>query len=505
MNIIELIPNAIADGKTQTLVPKQLTADPKKITEQTLFFFTEGVKYDKHRLLPYILSKRPLAIVLPMGMKDLCDEVPTVYTENPRRSLSEALFRFYRLSEAPLNYIAVTGTNGKTTTATMLYHILVSEGRKAGFIGTGCILCKKEVLSSVYYSMTTPDPELLYPTLRRMADDGCEFVVMEASSHALALEKLAPLRFSIGIFTNLSAEHLDFHQSIEEYYKAKAKLFYQTDFAIINVDDPYGRRLAEECPCPVMTTAAVCDGDVVARCIEGRGLSGCRYMYKSQGPAFFVRVKIAGLYQVYNSMPAIAAAIKLGIPPCKARRSIEKIEKISGRMEPIVKEDISVYLDYAHTPAALQAALRDAKDTRGGGRALWLIFGCGGERDREKRPEMARIAQKGADRIILTLDNCRNESPMQILKEVCRGFSKPKAARVITNREKAIRTAILSMQSGDTLIVAGKGHEEYALDKNGYSPFHERNIIADALKERKGGHTILYENQADTANAGQRN
>lgn len=504
MTISDLIPNAVADKISLSLIPTGITADIGKIEKGTLFFFTEGVNYDKRRLLPYILAKRPLAIVLPMWMRDICGDIPTVYTEDTRKSLAEALYRFHGLADKRMRYIAVTGTNGKTTTAMLLYRILTEEGKKCGFIGTGCILCGKQRLSTDYYSMTTPDPEQLYPTLEQMADEGCEYVVMEASSHALALEKLAPLRFAIGIFTNLSAEHLDFHKSLEEYYKTKARLFFKTELAILNTDDPYGRRLAEECPCPVLTTAALCEGDVLARNIENRGLAGSRYMYKSKGPTFFVDLKLSGLHQIYNSMAAITAAVALGIPACRARRAIERIRAVTGRMEQVARGGISVFLDYAHTPAALEAALRDARQARGEGRALWLIFGCGGERDREKRPEMARIAESGADHIILTLDNCRGESPIQILRDIRGGFSRKGAARVITNREKAIRTAILSMRERDTLIVAGKGHEKYALGKKGYRPFDERKIIADALKERKGGHTILYENQADTTDLGEK-
>ncbi len=505
MRITELLPSAIVSDEAKDLAPKHLTANPRQITAESLFFLTEGVKYDKHRLIPYILSKRPMAIVLPIGAREDCGDVPIVYAHNLRRCFSEALARFYGLEKTKMKFIGVTGTNGKTTTATMLFGILKSEGMRVALIGTGQIIYENLVLAPPFYSMTTPDPELLYPTLAKIEENGCEFVVMEISSHAIALEKIAPLHFSIGIFTNLSAEHLDFHKTIEDYYQTKARLFSQTDLAIINADDPYGRRLAAHCPCQSLTTGSLYEGDVMARNVEDYGLAGCRFMYKSRGPAFFVHLKFAGLYQIYNAMPAIAAAIALGIPPCKARHAIEEQKEIKGRMECVSSEDVAVYLDYAHTPEALRSALRNAKEARAGSRMLWLIFGCGGERDRQKRPEMARIAQEGADRVILTLDNCRSEAPMQILKDACRGFVHRDRVRIISNRARAIRTAILSMHAGDTLIVAGKGNETYTVDKKGYHPFDERKIIADALKERKGGHTVLYENQADSAADGQGN
>ncbi len=500
MKISELLPNAIIPEEAAAMEPLRLSARMEDITPQTLFFLTEGIAYDKRRLLPYILAKRPMAIVTPTNTEACGSKIPIIYAENVRRAYASAFFRFCGLEQTKMKFIAITGTNGKTTTATMLWEILKRNGRSAGLIGTGKILLDGMSLSSPYYSMTTPDPEILYPALAKMDAHGCEFVVMEASSHALALEKLFPIPFEISVFTNLSAEHLDFHKSIESYYRSKARLFEGTRLAILNNDDAYARRLAEECICDTRRAGVLYPAEIAAKSIENHGLRGCSYMYASNGPKFFVHLAIPGIYQIYNSMLALSAAISLGIPPCKAKKAIEGITKIPGRLHRIAKTDISVYVDYAHTPDALSSVLKEAKVAKENGRRLWLIFGCGGERDREKRPKMAEIAEQNADRVILTLDNCRGESPMQILKDTVMGFCSRKSVRVISNREKAIRHAILSMRSGDTLIIAGKGHEVYTIDKSGYHPFDERKIILDALKERKGGHTVLYENQIDTPN-----
>ena len=197
-------------------------------------------------------------------------------------------------------------------------------------------------------------------------------------------------------------------------------------------------------------------------------------------------------------MLAIAAAIELGIRPCRARRAIEKITEIAGRMDCIHAGDISVLSDYAHTPKALACVLKEAASMKNGENELWLIFGCGGERDREKRPKMARIAESLADRVVLTLDNCRNESPMQILKDTVAGFSHRERVRVISNREKAIRQTVLAMKKGDCLIIAGKGHEQYTIDKSGYHSFDEKIVVLNALKERKGGHTVSYEDPTES-------
>ena len=494
MKISELLTDAAVPSDVADLSPQALTARAECIAPSALFFLIEGVSYNTERLLPYILARNPLAIVINKNTVFPETKIPILRVQSVRRAYAEAYFRFCGLDKAKLKYIAVTGTNGKTTTAMMLREILTHSGHAVGWIGTGKILCKSESLSAPFYSMTTPDPEILYPALAKMEAEGCEFVVMEASSHALSLEKLAPIRFALSIFTNLSAEHLDFHKTIERYYLAKAKLFFQSEIGIFNNDDPYARRLATEAPCRALRAGAVYPAEVALKSIEQNEFQGYSYMFKTDTVAFFVDLKLRGVYHVYNSMLAIYAAIALGIAPREARQAIEGITAIPGRMQRIGNEDIFVFIDYAHTPEALQSALREARTAKRGDQALWIIFGCGGERDREKRPKMAEIAEKLADYVILTLDNCRGESPIQILKDTAAGFHNRKSARIISNREKAIRHAILSMHGGDILIIAGKGHEAYNIDKRGYHPFDETKIALDALKERKRGYTVLYEN-----------
>ncbi len=499
MKITEILTEVSIPREIEDISVSSLTASAREIREGSLFFLTEGVHFEKKRILPFILAKRPSAVVT-SDKSILADtDIPILYTENARACYAKAYFRFCGLEKSKMKYIAVTGTNGKTTTATMLYEILRAEGIKAGFIGTGRMHIDKKMLSAPFYSMTTPDPEILYPALKEMEDAGCEAVVMEASSHALALRKLAPLFFDIAIFTNLSEEHMDFHGSMEEYYLAKRSLFQSAGHAILNADDLYARRLARECPCPVTRVGALFEGEVMARSIRRREDEGFSYIYKTDGPTFSVELKPLGAYQIYNSMLALCAAIRLGIAPCRARAALESIPNVPGRLECITKEPITVYLDYAHTPEALLAALKSVREQRIGNGLLWIVFGCGGERDRSKRPKMARIAESLADRVILTLDNCRSESPMQILRDTARGFKGRDATRIISNREKAIRHAVRAMADSDILLIAGKGHENYTVDRNGYRPFDERKIVLDALKERKGGHTLIYENQIDEA------
>ena len=498
MKIRELLPTLPLPDRIAALDAEALTDGIGHIDGKTLFFLTEGVSYEKKKLLPFILAKKPLAIVTSEEDMEQQTDVPIVYTDSVRRAYAEAYCRFCGLAESKMKLVAVTGTNGKTTTATMLAAILRHQRRKVGFIGTGRILSDGKAIASPYYSMTTPDPAILYPALKRMREDGCEAVIMEASSHALALEKLAPLHFDAAIFTNLSEEHLDFHRDMEEYYQAKARLFKMTETAFINTDDPYGKRLYRECTCQKVSIGALYEADIMAKSILGDGGTGASYIYKTAGPTFSVKLALSGTYQVYNSMLALAAAIWLGVPPCQARRAIESIRRVPGRLERITESRVKVYLDYAHTPEALRSSLTDIRKGLSRHQRLWLVFGCGGERDRKKRPEMARIAESLADRVILTLDNCRAESPMQILHDTVQGFAGIRSVRIISNREKAIRHALLAMDEKDTLIIAGKGHESYSIDKDGYHPFDERKIVLDALKERKGGHTLLYEDPTDT-------
>lgn len=494
MQIQQLLTNAVIPDEAAHLIPTALTANPKNITHGTLFFLTEGVSFDTSKLLPYILAKKPLAVVINSEIEVEKADVPLIRVPSVRRAYAEAFFLFCGLDKARLKYIAVTGTNGKTTTAMMLREILMQSGHAVGWIGTGRILCKDMSLCSPFYSMTTPDPDVLYPALAKMEMEGCEYVVMEASSHALALEKLAPIFFTLSIFTNLSAEHLDFHKTMERYFLAKAQLFLQSECGILNSDDAYARRIAAKSPCRTIGGGALYPTEIALKNIERNKNGTYSYMFKSKGPTFFVHLKIPGIYHVYNSMLALSAAIELGIAPCLAKKAIESIEAIAGRMQSIENDALSVFLDYAHTPEALSSALKEARATKKDGQTLWLVFGCGGERDREKRPKMAEIAECFADRVILTLDNCRGESPMQILKDTVCGFQSRESIRIISDRKKAIRHAVLSMKSKDILIIAGKGHETYNIDKSGYHPFDERKIVRDALKERKEGHTVLYEN-----------
>ncbi len=457
-----------------------ITSDPRDIRADTLFVLTKGVRYPTETLLPLILAKAPALLVAeeaPLGYRS---NIPLLLVANARRALSMALFRFCELERFTIPIIGVTGTNGKTTTASMLVHILSRCGHRVGAILTGGIFVAGTRISDPFYSMTTPDPAQLYPTLKRMKEAGCAYIVMEVSSHALALEKLTPLRFAIGIFTNISADHLDFHGDMEAYYQAKARLFSMCEQAIINADDTYAARLQCETACLTTTVGVLQSADVMAQAVEDHGLEGFSYLYKAKTFSFLLRQNIPGLYNVYNSLCALTAAIALGIAPCEARRHAASAGAPEGRMES-VHASPHVYIDYAHTPEALKCALKTVNKGKKQGQKTILVFGCGGDRDKGKRAVMAQYAQEYADTVIVTTDNCRTESPISIVKDTVRGFTDRQAYTVIMDRAQAIRHAVTQANPDDIVLIAGKGHERYTQDAQGYHPFDERKIVSDVL------------------------
>lgn len=477
-------------SRPSELTVEHITSNAAEIKENTVFVLLPGVRFDTSRILSFVLAKRPCALICEALPDYPTEEIPILFVKNARRTLSFLLFRFYRLSSCDLRLIGITGTNGKTSTATMLVSMLQATGESVGFIGTGKIEIGGVRLTDALYSMTTPDPALLYPTLRRMYDAGCHTVVMEVSSHALRLEKVAPLSFEIALFTNLSPEHLDFHKDMEDYLSAKQRLFSAARLAILNADDPYADRMAQACRGKVLRVGALTEGQISATEIEDHGADGISYMYRAEELCFLQRLSLPGLYNVYNSMLALSAAIALGVKPCVAKHALSALGKIEGRMERISDGDYTVVIDYAHTEEALRCALRTVKrSTRG---RLILLFGCGGERDQGKRPRMAASAEAIADLVIVTSDNCRTEESTHIFRDILSGFRK-KDHRVIGNRARAITAAVDLMQKGDTLLIEGKGHERYQIDKKGAHAFDERKIVAEALKKKKGGNTVAYE------------
>lgn len=397
---------------------------------------------------------------------------------NTRAAYAHACYFHFGISNTRLRIIGVTGTNGKTTTATLIYHILNHAGIKCGMIGTGKILCGERSMEKEHYSMTTPDPEILYPTLAAMQSEGCDAVVMEVSSHSLALQKLSPLRFERGIFTNLSHEHMDFHKNQEDYFKAKLLLFDMCDGGIFNIDDEYSRRAYNDLRIPKSSVGIINKGDSYATDIIYHDASGSEFLYREKGLITRVKSNLPGAFNIYNTLLAMRCAIEMGVTPKCAKDAIADIEAVEGRME-TVHHSPNVIIDYAHTPFAMENVIKSLKSLNNKGQRLIVVFGCGGCRDKEKRPIMGNLASIYADKIFITEDNSRDEDRSLIIEDIVSGIRKNACYTVIPDRKDAILEALKDAREYDTVLILGKGHEKYIIDKFGTHPFDERRIVSD--------------------------
>ena len=463
---------------------EKITSDPSQITSSTLFVFLRSERFDINLITEKVLKSDPIAILCDEELYITKTKATVIRVKDTRVVLPFLYFRFYRLDSKKLKLCGVTGTNGKTSTAFMLRNILINAGYKVGFIGTGKIMINEDLISNTNYSMTTPDPELLYKSIAEMTEKGCAYIVMEVSSHALHFNKVLPLQFEVSIFTNLSSEHLDFHKNIYNYYKSKLKLFKQSKFGVFNIDDKYSARAMKSFNFHSVSVSTKHKADYLASRIVTKDLTHTKYVLTEFNRRYTVRLGTVGKFNVYNSMMAIAAANLLGIHWSVAKESVENTSSIDGRME-LIKGDVNVIIDYAHTPDAFRNVLNlmfKCKKTR---QSLISVFGCGGERDKAKRPLMAEIAEKYSNLVIVTSDNSRNENTDEIITDIIRGFKFTDSYRVIVSREEAIEEAIINANSGDIIALLGKGHERYNITKGNYEPFDEREIIKKALIKRR--------------------
>ena len=452
----------------------------KEIKSNSLVFYTE--KENDNSLDIHFENIKPYAAVVNKNSIINSSNIPLIKTDSVRSSLAHAYSALYKIDYSNLKIIGVTGTNGKTTTATLIFEILKKSGFDVGFIGTGKILINETTLTDNTYSMTTPDPDLLYSSLSLMQEAGCEYVVMEVSSHSLALRKTDPITFEYAIFTNLSDEHMDFHKSKEDYYKTKLSLFKNAKRGLFNMDDYFSRRAYFEAECGKTSIGIIYEADVYATDIKVHHLNGSSFYYRGENLMFGIKTGLIGEFNIYNIICALKCVIDLGIKPCIAKSALEEIYSICGRME-LFKSDITVVIDYAHTAYALDNCLKTLFRDDISRQNSTIVFGCGGNRDKTKREPMGRIASKYATKIIITEDNNRDESFADITADISKGIDSG-CYRVIKNREIAIRTAIAEAHEGEIIAIIGKGHEKYKIENKGRIPFDERQIIEDALKRR---------------------
>ena len=457
-----------------------VTDDSRNVVEGSVFVAIKGENFDGEAVAAEMLSKGAVAVVTQrdLGLKN------QVIVENVRLAFAQAASRFYRQPTSRLKLIAVTGTNGKSTVATLIKTVIEKSGCKCGFIGTTCYdVCSHTVYES---HLSTPRQDELYKLFAEMVDNNAEYCVMEASSQALDQFRIAGESFEVGVFTNLTQDHLDWHKSMENYYQAKKKLFSMCRSAIICTDDKYGERLLKEVSDEYkIPTASYKINDLA-------DFYGVNIKTSSAGVSYWltdsvaeksvpVKFKMPGLFNVANSIAAIAACKSLGLDVNECVSALEGSTGVRGRCEVIHDGDFTVICDYAHTEDALVKILNCVRQFAK--RRIICLFGAAGERDADKRPSMAAAAAKYSDFLIITSDNPRFEDPMQIIQQVTAGLPKKSPpCETFTDRREAIEFALKEAEGDDIVLLCGKGHETYQVIEDDYQPFDERKIVGEILQ-----------------------
>ena len=470
--------------------------DSRRIESGNLYVAVEGLHTDGHKYVGDAIKKGAAALVVSKNAikENRIDkngiDLPIIEVEDTRIAAARLYSILYGEPQKKLKMIGVTGTNGKTSVAGLIAAMLAASGKRVGTVGTTGSFSLGERLdirpSDENANMTTPDPEELYKILDRFVRDGAEFAVMEVTSHALALGKVEPIDFEIGVFTNLSEDHLDFHENMENYFAAKSALFKKCRAAVINYDDRYGRRLADKIEIPTFRCSA--EGratDCYAEDVRLRSSFGIEYKLVSSAMRLRVRSPLAGSFNVMNTMQAAVTAQALGVKITDIKETLSDFSGVKGRLERVrtgSKTDFSVYIDYAHTPDALENLIRTARSFAARGQRIVLLFGCGGDREKQKRAIMGNIATSMADLAIITSDNSRSECPSDIIADILSGVVPDATYTVIEDRREAIEYAIKNARRGDIILLAGKGHEEYEIDREGKKPFSEKQIIKEAIE-----------------------
>ncbi len=489
--LLAQIPDALREIEVSDMV-----TDSREVKKHSVFICLVGGRYDGHSHIKDAIEAGADVIVAE-NVRSACVGGAAIVKVDSTRNAAALLYNAWHGSPAgKLKIMGVTGTNGKSSTVSMLCDIFEYAGHRCGMIGTLGVFSvgRRKITFNGEASMTTPSPQYLYHALSEMVRDGAEYVFTEVSSHALAQSRVDAIEFDTAVFTNLSEDHLDFHKNFENYFAAKEKLFSMARNAVINVDNIYGKRLydslkarggLESLNCTSRMTGDFCALDEMAQ--SG---SGIEYTLKYRGGSHRVFLPLFGDFQTENSLSAAAVALTHGIDITTVCGALENMRGISGRFERVrahEKQDFEIFIDYAHTPDALERLLKSARTLLPVGGRLIVLFGCGGEREREKRRAMGRIATRLADFTVITSDNPRSEDKGEIIRDILLGIDKEKAYTVIEDRREAISFAVSRYaKPRDILLLAGKGHERYVCDAKGTHDFDERNIVCEALVARYG-------------------
>ncbi len=452
--------------------------DSRTVKPGDLFVAVRGFNADGHRYITAALEKGAAAV--------LCETVPEgpgpyIQVADCRRGLALTSSAFYRYPSRSMTMIGITGTSGKTTSSYLMKHLLESKlGAKVGLVGTNGNMIGDVFLHSEF---TTPESCELQALFRKMADEGCTHVVMEVSSHSLSLDRVAGIRYQIGMYTNLSQDHLDFHGDMESYAAAKKLFFSRCDTVCVNADDAWADYMCGGESCTLLRYGTKDGADLLAEDIR-LSSGGVRFLARFGEEQVETRLAIPGLFSVYNALGVMAVGLNLGLRLSDCADAMRSAAGVKGRMELLPTDgDYEIVIDYCHKPDALEKALKTLRPgTRG---RLIVLFGCGGDRDHIKRPIMGKIAAQFADLCVVTSDNPRTEEPHAILNDILGGMKDSNTpTKVICDRAEAIAWAIDNVQPGDVILLAGKGHEDYQVVGREKRHMDEREIVAACLKKR---------------------
>ena len=456
-----------------------LEYDSRKVKAGDCFFAVRGTQSDGHNYIASAIESGAVAVVCQELPQQLNEGVSYIVVEDSNKAMADMAAAYYDYPSEELELVGVTGTNGKTTVATLLCDLFQLLGHKAGLISTVVYRVGEREIASTH---TTPDAIRLNAMLREMVDEGCDYCFMEVSSHSVVQERIRGLKFAGGIFTNLTHDHLDYHGTFKEYIRAKKCLFDtlpKSAFALVNIDDRNGEVMVQNTRAKVSRYSLRQMADFRCKVLEML-FDGMLLRVNSHD----VWVKFLGRFNAYNLLCVYGAAVLLGSDEQEVLQALSALTSVSGRFEPVRSEGgVTAIVDYAHTPDALENVIGTINEIRTPAQQLIVVCGCGGDRDATKRPEMGRIASREADIAIFTSDNPRTEDPEKILDQVVAGAEVGRQTLRISDRAQAIRTAVMLAKAGDIILIAGKGHEDYQIIGTEKIHFDDREQVGAAFKE----------------------
>ena len=486
--LIRGLPIEVLNSQDQDFEITGVTHDSRKVREGDLFVALIGARLDG-RVFVEEAHARGAAGILSVGAPPAEYHGPWLRSGDPRAAMGQLAARLAEHPDRELTMVGVTGTNGKSSVVAMVAAVLEAAGRSSGTVGT---LGHRFGDLTIESGRTTPEATDLYPLLRSIVERGGQALVMEVSSHALELERVAGVEFDVAVFTNLSRDHFDFHDGFEEYFAAKRRLFGQLKpggRAVVNLDDPYGRRLAEDLTERSIEVITFAERDADVSVVEAQlTIDGIRAVLATPGGEIALDSRLRGRFNLLNLLAAVGCAHALGLDATSIADGVRGLGGVAGRLEPVERgQPFPVFIDFAHTDAALSAALRSLREIAAG-RKIACVFGCGGNRDRGKRVLMGRVAGELADLAIVTSDNPRREDPLTIIAAVKQGLEESGSAeyRVIPDRRQAIAQVVAMADESWLLLVAGKGHEEGQTIGDDVRPFSDREELIAALEKRFG-------------------